>query len=208
MEMHSKYSNFVFISMGIHPIYIKKATDDAIEKAISVIETNKKNIVAIGEAGLDYYWVKDANLRARQHNLFRRFIGLAKKLELPLVVHCRDAVEDTLSILEDSYGIKVMMHLYSYRKQLRHILDKNYSISIGPSILTSKDIKKITRDTPLERIMLETDSPWFGQGKRNTPLAIRTVAQEIAEIKKTSFEEVWRQCGKNAVEFFNLPIKI
>ena len=101
-----------------------------------------------------------------------------------------------------------MMHLYSYRKHLQRLLDNGYSISIGPSISTSKDLKKIARDMPLDRIMLETDSPWFGFGKRNTPLAIRQVAEEIAKIKRCGFEEIWKAAGANAVKFFNLPLQI
>jgi TatD DNase family protein len=209
LEMHQKYRDFVFLSMGVHPIYIKKATPEKIEKAISLVESYRRDIVAIGEVGLDYYWVKDSDLRVKQHELFRRFIGLAKKLELPLVVHCREAIEETLNILEENAaGMKVMMHLYSYRKHLQRVLDKGYSISIGPSISTSKDLKKIARDMPLERIMLETDSPWFGGKIRNTPLSIKIVAQEIAEIKKIPFEQVWKQTALNAINFFNLPIKI
>jgi TatD DNase family protein len=210
VELHKKYPNFVFISLAIHPIYIEEVSSSTIEKAISFIRENKKDISAIGETGLDYYHVKDEKLRLRQQDMFKQFVEVANELKKPLVIHCRDAFDDCINILE-SNGMKnkkVLMHLFSSKRHIKTIIDDGWSISIGPSITMSKDIKKIARDMPLNKMMLETDSPWFGFGKRNTPLSIKGVAAKIAETKKMSFDEVWETTAKNAVEFFGLPIKI
>ena len=91
---------------------------------------------------------------------------------------------------------------------LEKVKNNGWYISVNTTLLTSKKINKIVRDMPLERIMLETDSPWLGFGKRNEPLSIKQVAEKISEVKKLDFNFVWRQCGKNAVRFFKLPIKI
>ncbi|MBI5148716.1 TatD family hydrolase [Candidatus Pacearchaeota archaeon] len=207
LEMHEKYKNFVFISLAVHPVYASKIKDSGIENAISFIRQNKEKICAVGETGLEYFHVKDEETKQRQKEIFLEFIDLANELEKPLVVHCRDAFDDCLKILEENAKTKVLMHLFSSRKHIDYVLKNGWSVSIGPSVYTSKDIKKIARDIPLDKIMLETDSPWFGFGKRNTPLAIRSVAEKIAEIKKISFEEVWRKTAENAIEFFNLPLR-
>lgn len=210
LELHRNYPNFVFISLAIHPIYIEEISQAEIDKALSFIRENQEDICAIGETGLDYYHIKDEKSRARQKDMFVNFIELAKELKKPLVVHCRDAFDDCINILEEE-GMKkksIVMHLFSSKRHLQSIINNEWSISIGPSITKSKDIKKIARDMSLNKIMLETDSPWFGFGKRNTPLSIREVAEKIAEIKKIGFEDVWSTCGQNAVDFFSLPIKI
>jgi TatD DNase family protein len=206
VELHKKYSNFVFISLGLHPIYIKELNEGIVKEAAAFISDNKERIVAIGEIGLDYYWVKEDEWHLRQQELFRDMIRLSKRLKLPLVIHTRET-DKTIEILEQEQAKNVMMHLFELREHLKRVIDNGWSISLGPNISNSKTRQKIARDMPLERIMLETDSPWFGFGKRNTPLSIKQVAEKIAEIKKLKFEEVWRQCGINAINLFNLPIK-
>ncbi len=210
LKLHKKYRNFVFIALAIHPIYIEEVSNFDIEKAISFIRENEQEISAIGETGLDYYHVKDENLRKKQAEMFVRFIKLANEVQKPFVIHSRDAMQDTIKILEDNSikNKKVLMHLFSSKEHLTRIANNGWNISIGPSILKSKNVKKIARDMPIDRIMLETDSPWFGFGKRNTPLAIKQVAQEIAKTKKIPFEQVWHQTALNAIAFFKLPIKI
>jgi len=100
------------------------------------------------------------------------------------------------------------MHLFGERKFISKIIENGWFISVGPILLTSKNHKKIVKEMPIEKIMLETDSPWFGFGKRNEPIAIIKVAEKIAEIKKTDFNNVWNKCGENAKRFFDLPIEI
>jgi TatD DNase family protein len=210
LEMAKKYKGFVFATAGIHPEYIKDIGKGEISKFMEIIkkEVKEGNIVAIGEIGLDYYWIKESLWREKQKELMIQFIRLSQELSMPLVIHSRDAMDDTIYILE-KYKVKnALLHLFGERKLLPRVLENDWSISVGPIIKRSKDHKKIIRDMPLNRIMLETDSPWFGDGKRNSPLAIKEVAEKIAEVKKVPFEDVWNQCALNAIKFFNLPLKI
>ncbi|MCX8193817.1 MAG: TatD family hydrolase [Candidatus Pacearchaeota archaeon] len=211
LEICKKYRGFVFCSLGIHPSYVKELSEDKIDKTIKEIESHSKEIVAIGETGLDFNWVKEKELQEKQKELFRKMIALAKKLDKPLIIHNRDATEDTISILEQE-GMKnkrVLMHMFDDRKFLPRVIDNDWFISIGPSILTSKDKRKIARDAPINKILLETDSPWFAQEgqKYGTPLNVKIVAEKIAEIKKLSMKEIEKQTDLNAIEFFNLKIK-
>jgi len=207
IEMHKKYPNFIFCALGLHPGFIKNITKEEVNNAISYFEKNKKDIAAIGEIGLDYWWIKGDMLRKKQRELFKVLIREAKKLELPIVVHAREAFEDAISILEKENAKKVLMHLFGDKKSLTRVINNGWSISIGPNIQRSKASRKIARDTPIERIMLETDSPWFGFGRRNTPLSVKAVAEKIAEIKKISVEDVKKQTDLNAQRFFGLKIE-
>jgi TatD DNase family protein len=209
LELVKKHPNFIFCSIGIHPEYIKELSEEQIQQTIETINADKQIITAIGEIGLDYYWTKEPEFREKQKELFRKMIQLAKKLGLPIVIHSRDASDETISILEKEgmNGKKVLMHLFGDRKTLQRIIDNGWMISIGPGIMKSKDIRKVARDMPLNRIMLETDSPWFGQeGQRGTPLNVKVAAEKISEIKNISIEEVEKQTDKNAIDFFNLKI--
>ena len=113
MELHRKFKPFVQICIGLHPEYIKEISEEDIKKVVEFIKNNKKDIVAIGEIGLDYHWIKEPEYREKQKEMFRVFIRLAKELGLPLVIHSRDAREDTIKVLEEErmQDKKVLMHL-------------------------------------------------------------------------------------------------
>lgn len=218
LKITKSYPNFIFASLGIHPEYIKDLDDkeinkgiEEIENGIKEIENHSQDIVAIGETGLDYYWVKEQEWREKQKILFIKLIRLAKKLNLPLIIHSRDASDDTINILEKEgmKNKKVLMHLFVDKRNLSRVIDNGWMISIGPGIARSKDIRKIARDAPLSSILLETDSPWFQQEgqKYGTPLNVQVPLEKIAEIKKISIAEVEKQTDLNAISFFNLKIK-
>ena len=208
MELVEKYKGFVFASVGLHPEYVKEIKESEIEEYLEKIKANKEKIVSIGEIGLDYFWVKEADWQRKQQELFSRLLEFAKEIKKPVTVHIRDAFEDAIRILEQSGIQKVHLHMFGGRRLLQRVLDNGWMISENTIILTSKNYKKIVRDTPLERLMLETDSPWLGlEHKRNDPTSVRIVANRIAEIKKTTFEEVDKKTTKNAIEFFELPLK-
>lgn len=213
MQIAEKHKGFVFASVGLHPEYIKEISRKEINELLDKIKQNRKSIFAIGEIGLDYFWVKERDWQEKQKELFTEMINFAKELKKPIIVHSRDAIEDTIKILEQEDAKKVMLHLFGSRHHIEKVVQNDWLISIGPIIARSKNHKKIARDFPLEKILLETDSPWFGGEKdgkpiRGTPLNIRIPAEKIAEEKKMPFGQVWKQCGKNAVKFFGLPIEI
>jgi len=205
LSLVEKHKGFIFTSAGIHPEYVKEIKEEKIEEYLKKIKENKEKIVSIGEIGLDYFMIKEEEWRKKQQELFYRMLEFAKEIEKPVTIHIREAFEDAIKILEDVGVEKVHLHMFGGRKFLQRVLENGWYISENTIILMSKNYKKVVRDTPLERLMLETDSPWLGiEKKRNTPLAIKLVAKKIAEIKKISFEEVWKKCGENAIRFFEL----
>lgn len=209
MGLAKKYENFVFATVSIHPIYIKELGAKEIDGLISKIKENQDKIAGIGENGLDYFHIKEAEWRQKQKELFIKFIALAKKLKKPLIIHSRDSAEDILKILEQENAKEVYWHMFGAKKLLKKVIDNGYFIGANAIILKSKNHKKIIRDAPIEKILLETDAPWLApDGGRNEPTAIKAVAHKIAQIKKLQFEHVWSCCGENAIEFFNLPIQI
>lgn len=208
MEMIEKYKNFIFATFSIHPIYIKDISDKQKDEFIELLINNKDKITAIGETGLDYFHVKENSWQQKQKELFIEFIGLSKELKKPLVIHSRDSMEDTINILEQEDAKNVLMHLFGARKLLQKVIENNWFISVGSIVQRSKDHKKIVRDMSFDKILLETDSPWFGQeGKRNDPTTVISVANRIAEIKKTTPEEIDKITTQNAIRFFDLKIK-
>ncbi len=211
IDLTKKHKKFIFAALGIHPTYIKEITEQEIEAAIKEIKKNKDNIVAIGETGLDYHWIKEPEAREKQKILFKKLITLAKELDKPLVIHSWDATAETINILEQQgmKNKKVLMHLFSDRKVIQKVIENGWLVSIGPGIKKSKDIRKIARDTPLNKILLETDSPWFQQEDQEygIPNNVKIPCQKIAEIKQVSLAEVEKQTDLNAINFFNLKIE-
>jgi len=211
LKIAKKHPRFIFCTIGLHPEFIKELSQKDIDDSIKAMEQNKNSIAAIGEVGLDYHWIKEEEWREKQKILFQKMIQLAKKLNLPLVIHSWDSTGDVIEILEQQgmKNKKVLMHQFSDKRTLQRIIDNGWFISIGPGIAKSKDIKKVARDAPLNRIMLETDSPWFGQEgqKRGTPTNVKVAAEKIAEAKKIPVEEVEKQTDLNAIAFFGLDIK-
>jgi TatD DNase family protein len=129
-------------------------------------------------------------------------------LDLPLVIHSRDAVEDAIKILEKENAKNVVMHMFGANQLTKKVVENGWYISMNAILLKSKKHKKVVRDCPLEKLMLETDSPWLSpDGGRNDPTSVKIVAEKIAEIKKISVEEVDRVTTENAKRFFRINYK-
>jgi TatD DNase family protein len=206
MEMVEKYKNFLFATVSIHPEYIKEVNEEVVENFFKKIEENKEKIVGIGETGLDFI-IEEPEWREKQKELFVKFIDLAKNLNLPLVIHARKAFKEAIEVLEKSGARNVLMHFFTQKDLLPKIIENGWSISVNTTLLSSKNIKKIVRDLKIEKIMTETDSPWFGpHGQRNDPRSIKLVVEEISRIKKMKIEEVDKITTQNAIEFFKLKL--
>ena len=210
IEIVKAYRGFVFAVASVHPEYAKDISNETLEEYFEKLVRNKHNLVGIGETGLDYYWIKEAEWREKQKEWFRKHIELAKNLGLPIVIHSRDAANDTIEILEEENAKRVHWHMFGEPKLLQRVIDNGWYVSMNAIVLRSKKHKKVVRDVPLERIMLETDSPWLAieKGMRNEPTTIVEVAKKIAEVKKVDFEVVWKQAAMNAIRFYGLPIKL
>ncbi len=218
LEISQRYKNFVFPVAGIHPEYVKEIKGSDRDFFMEAVKSEAENFVAI-KTGLDYFWVKESSWKKNQQELFIEMINFSKELNKPLVVHCRDAYDDVVRILEQEDAKQVHLHMWGGFAQLKRVMENGWLISIGPIIERSKKHKKIARDMPLDMVMLETDSPWFGkesgkteEGKmlreRGDPTNIRIPAEKIAEVKKIPFDDVWIQSGRNAARFFRLPINV
>ncbi len=205
MRMLDKYPNFIFATASIHPEYITGINEEWLGKILSFLKDPR--VVGVGETGLDFKAAETEGLRKRQAELFKKFIDIAEESKKPLVIHARGAFKEAIDVLESNGANKVVMHFFSARDQLRRVINNNWYVTVNTTVYGSKKMKKIVRDMPIERILLETDAPWLGlEGRRSEPIAVKGVAEKIAEVKKCSFSEVWDKCGKNAVEFFGLAL--
>ncbi len=211
LQLAEKYKGFVFAAVGLHPEYVKEISEKEKDEFLELVKQNKDKIVAIGEVGLDFHWIRESEWQEKQKQWFAQFIDFAREINKPLVVHSRDAYGDVVKILEQQDAKQVLLHLFGDNNLVKRIADNGWYVSVGPIVLRSKKHYQIARDMPLEQLLLETDAPWnapevFLEGKkiRNEPTAIKVVAKKITEIKKLSFEEVWKICGENAIKFFNL----
>ncbi len=218
LEIAKRFPDFVFPVAGIHPEYIKEISAQEVDEFFEVLKKNSDKIYGIGEVGLDRFWIKEPEWQKKQEELFLRFIEFAKNLNKPLIVHSRDAYPEIIHILESTGIEKVHLHMWGGKNEMPRVLAHEWNISIGPVIATSKTHRKIAKLMPLERIFLETDSPWFGPHSptgekrfggrlRGEPTNIKIPCEKIAKEKKISFEEVWRICGENAKRFYGLPLQ-
>lgn len=208
LEMIAKYDN-VYGTIGIHPEEIDKIT----ENSFKFIEDNLNNpkIVAIGEIGLDYYWVKD-NIE-KQKEVFEYQVKLAEKYNIPIVVHSREAIQDTYDILK-KYKVTGTIHCFSSSLEMaKEFIKLGYKIGVGGTLTfkNSKKIQDIVKQLDLKDILLETDSPYLTpepfRGKKNKPSNVYYVAQKISELKNISLENVLSITSKSAQEKFDLKCK-
>ena len=213
IELSKKY-DFIYSTCGISPNDIPQ-TEEELWKNICEIEdlaTNNLKVVAIGEIGLDYYWEKDVERRELQKKAFIEQIELANKLGLPIVIHTREAVMDTLQILKENDVIKKgVFHCCPLNRELvKEALKLDFYISFaGPvTFKNSKNADEIIEIVPNEKILIETDSPYLSpepfRGRRNDSSNVRYVAQKIADVKKMPLEQVANMTYENANRIFGL----
>ncbi len=201
--------DFMYAAVGVHPDEVG-CLDEAFFQWMYETAKAEEKVVCIGEIGLDYHW--DVEPRDVQKYWFLRQMELARKLQLPIAVHSRDAAQDTFDLIaahgRDLPGI---IHCYSYSPEMaKEYVKLGYHIGLG-GVVTFKNAKKAKETAaivPLERIVLETDAPYMAptpfRGKRNSSDLICYVAEEIARIKGISPEEVIAQTEKNAKELFRI----
>lgn len=209
LNLKKDYKNFLFLSLGFHPEYLKNYKENQIKNYLNFIKKKRKEIVAIGEVGLDYSQSCEDIDRERMKEVFLKFIDLAKELNLPLVIHARDAFNDVLEILENKGAKKVCLHCFSGSEgNLKEALNLNYFISFATNLCYTKKHPRLARKTPLERIFLETDSPWLNPDNpkklENRPWKIAKSAKVLASLKNISVEKVLEITTNNAKEFFKI----
>ena len=197
----------VFLSIGVHPHSAGEFTQlDSIEELITHPKT-----LAVGETGLDFF--KDWAPRENQYELFRNSIAIAKKHKKPLIIHCRDAEEETFQVLKEEGASEVggVFHCFvgnaDFEKRAREI---NFMVSLT-GVVTFKNAKALqeaVKEIPLEQIMLETDCPYMApepfRGKKSEPMHVYQIALKVAELKGLSLEEVAEITTKNAERLFGI----
>lgn len=207
LELINKYPN-VYGTLGIHPSEIDSITTDSFK----IIEDNIKNpkVVAIGEIGLDYYWVKDN--KEEQKEVFIKQLDLAQKYSKPIVVHSRESIQDVYDILKN-YKLKGSIHCFSSSLEMaKEFIKLGYKIGVG-GIVTFKNslkLQEIVKELNIKDILIETDSPYLTpepfRGKRNEPSNVLYVAKKIAELKNLNLEDVITITRNNATIEFDLNL--
>lgn len=197
----------IYAACGIHPYEADKINESDKEELSKLLKSDK--VVAIGEIGLDYY--RNYSAHPSQQVLFVSLLKLAKDTGLPVVIHTRGAEKDTLDILKDALPLKAVVHCFSGDKDfLEECLVLGFFVSYTCNITYKKaeGLRETVKITPLDRLMLETDCPFLPpeglRGKRNEPIYVKRLAEEIAGIKNTSINEVEQCTTFNAKEFFKI----
>ena len=210
IELAEEYE-FIYAVVGWHPVDAIDCTDQDLQW-IEELASHPK-VVAIGETGLDYHW--DKSPKEIQQQVFRKQIQLAQRVNLPLVIHNRDATEDVVRILQEERAEKTggVMHCYGGSVETAKIcIDMNFMISLGGPVTfkNAKKPKEVATEIPLEWLMIETDAPYLAphphRGKRNEPGLVPLVAEEIARLKGITIEAVALATTENAKRFYKLPV--
>ena len=207
VELAKQYS-FIYAAVGLHPDEVGDLNEERF--AYMKSQCQKEKVVAVGEIGLDYYW--DNEEHDVQKKWFIRQLELARELDLPVIIHSRDAAEDTLKIVKEyGQGLRGVIHCFSYSKELaREYVKMGFHIGVGGVVTfnNGKKLKEIVEEIPLERILLETDCPYLApvpfRGKRNSSLYIPYIVEEIANIKGIPYEEVVAQTEQNGKMLFGI----
>ena len=207
VELTEKYP-FVYGAVGVHPDEVGELDEEKFLRMADLLDRDK--IVAVGEIGLDYYWDKEKH--DLQKEWFVRQLGLAREKEMPVIIHSREAASDTFDIMKrHAAGMKAVIHCYSYSPEMaREYVKMGYYIGVGGVVTfkNAKKLKQVVQEIPLESIVLETDCPYLApvpyRGKRNCSLYLPYVAEQIAELKGTTVEEVIQQTEKNSRELYGL----
>ena len=206
-EMAKKYDIF-YPTAGIHPEYANKDYNEKFNELKDFIKNNK--VYAIGECGLDYYW--SVEFKEEQKILFEMQINLAIENDLPIIIHCRDAIKDTYDILSKYKGrIKGVMHCYSGSLEMAYEFIKlGLYISLGGPVTfkNAKEPKRVAKNISIDNLLIETDCPFLTpvpyRGKRNESSYVRFVCDEIAKIKGMTSKEVEDITEANAIKLFRI----
>ncbi len=208
VSLSGKYDN-IYAAVGVHPHSAKEMDESTIEILKSF--TNREKVVAIGEIGLDYYY--DNSPRDIQQKRFIEQLNLAKEVDLPVIIHTREATKDTFHILKEAQdgSLEGVMHCFSGSVEMAmEYIKLGFYISLaGPVTFKNARVsKEVAKAVPLDKLMIETDAPYLTpepyRGKRNEPFYVRYVAGTIAELRGISFEEVAKQTSENTKKLFRI----
>ena len=203
LELAREY-DFIDATLGLSPNTIEGQNEPEIKRRLEQIEENAGQALGIGEAGLDYYHCKDAGSRERQAEVFRKVIDLAKSLNLPLVIHSRDAEQPALEMVK--HLDKVIFHCYSGTLvTMKEAVDRGFYISVATNICKSRHHQILARNVSLDHLLVETDSPFLSPRRgRNEPSFILDSVRLIAKIRGIEPEEVAEKTAENTKRIYNI----
>jgi TatD DNase family protein len=207
----------VVAAVGVHPNDAAAFTEASLDALRALAQTHAagrgpfgRAVVAIGEIGLDYHWKTVPP--ERQADAFVAQLALARELDLPVIIHCRDAYDDCLELLRaHGQGLSLVMHAFGGKAaHMRAVLDMGYHIGVGGPVTYpgAHGLRDLVKAIPLERLVLETDSPYLTpqphRGKRNEPAYIRLVAERVADVRQMSVDRVAEITAHNGRRLFRL----
>lgn len=204
IEISMKFDN-VYSACGVHP-HDAKFYDDTVENKIIEL-TRNKNVVAVGEIGLDYY--RNLSPKEMQIDAFKKQLKIAEERNLPVIIHTRDSIGDTIKIVKD-FNCRGVFHAFNNTKDIaKKIISMGFYVGIGGVVTYPNSIISLTlKELPLDSVLVETDAPYLTphphRGKRNEPAFTRYVLKRIAEIKSKPFAEVADRIYKNTVKLFGI----
>ena len=202
-QLEKKHHGFIYTTLGFSASHIKRIDFDLAYRNIE----EYPSLVAIGEVGLDYHWIKDSYWRKEEQKVFLEFIKLANTRKKPLVIHSRKAEKECLDILEKNAEVPVLMHCFAGTKEeAKRIVDHDWFISIPTAVRNRKKHRKLAKNVPLDNIMVETDTPFLSPypGKQNEPANVKYAIEDIAVLKETTFKEVDDVTTRNARGFYEI----
>ena len=232
MKMAEEYDEGVYAAVGLHPSHLVeqdveykengelikyKSKPEEFDYGFYLNLARNKKVVGIGECGLDYFRTSDESFKEKQKEIFIKHLELAKEVNKPIIIHCRDAHDDLLAIfnLEAKLPSGVMHFFTGTLEQAKKYIELGFYISFS-GVITFPPLRRVganayndvIKNIPLEKILVETDCPYVApvprRGKRNEPQYVKYVAQKIAELRGMSFEEVAEQTTKNARKLFGI----
>ena len=205
LEVEDKFKECISM-IGLHPCSVNAEYEKELDIVAKYLE--KRNFIAIGEIGLDFYW--DLTFREQQYVAFHRQIEMAIQKDIPIVIHSRNAIEECIEIVRQHKGVKGVFHCFSGSvKQAQQIVDLNLLMGIG-GVVTFKNggLDKVISEVGMNNIVLETDAPYLApvpfRGKRNEPAYLKFVAERISAITNKPVDEVERLTTSNARRLFDL----
>ncbi|MCW4049954.1 MAG: TatD family hydrolase [Candidatus Bathyarchaeota archaeon] len=201
------HPDYVFPGIGVHPAEVLKEDHD---KACDYIDENAGKVVSISEIGLDYAYgfAKPKDVRGKMRELYVKLLDIAREHELPVSVHSRSAYKDSLKLLRKYGPPDAVFHWYDGPlTTLQEIIDAGYSVSATPALVYSKGHRAAVAETPIERILVETDSPVFlrNHERRSEPSDVHITIEALAELKGIQVEEVARVTTRNTETLFHIP---
>ena len=224
LDVCDRYPDYLFPALGLHPENVKEDWQEQLQTLKAAVDArmtkspqgvpypiaerpiSNKGLIAIGEIGLDYHW--DVTFKEQQHEALREQMRWAEQYHLPVMIHSRDATEDTLNILREFPSVKGVMHCFSGSREVaKQVIDMGYYLGIG-GVLTFKNCKLAEHlvDIPLERLILETDAPYMApvphRGKRNESRWMCHVVERLAEVYNSTQEYINKVTTTNAKSLF------